>query len=444
MTSQFSDQLRYAAAAGALVAVAWGYRKRKEADSSENSASHSTGIPSFRSLEAEDVRQLREGSVHRIDDGNCSDGLICEVAVLGSACGGGMPSLSCLLNSEHRCPVCAGADKRNQRTPQSVMLRISSPESDESFAVLLDCSQAVKRQMCITWSLFGQIRLDAVMLTAGHVDKFLGLNDLREVQHASQKDSRSGSGETLPIYASGSTLETVKSSMPYLFSEKKKTKTLVAGLAARSVSEELGERVSMSPDVSVTVRSLPGTDEQLGFVFGRDEGCVVVLPDPNISPNAREWLSERDVNLLIIGNVANRDDLSTCAQLVKAVKPRHATITGLSCALDHAAAEDLLQTEVGEFSVSVAYDGMKLEARIADDDLWRTCSGECSCLSNGSTATGGASSGGDSMTDEDRYIGLSPTHGPAEAAAMDCTRETTAALPPVSISELAEGPPGPS
>jgi len=93
--------------------------------------------------------------------------------------------------------------------------------------------------------------------------------------------------------------------------------------------------------------------------------------------------------------------------------------------------------------VSVAYDGMKLEAKIADDDLWRTCSGECSCLSNGSTATGGASSGGDSMTDEDRYIGLSPTHGPAEAAAMDCTRETTAALPPVSISELAEGPPGP-
>jgi phosphoribosyl 1,2-cyclic phosphodiesterase len=318
------------------------------------------------------------------------------------------------------------------------MLRFSSPESDESFRVLVDCSQAVKRQMCITRSLFGQMRLDAVMLTSRHVDKFLGLNDLREVQHASQKDCRSGSGETLPIYASRSTIETVKTSLPYLFSAKSKTKTLVAGLVARGVSDDLGERVSMSPDVSVTVRTLPGKDEQLGFVFGRDEGCVVLLSDPNISSNARAWLSERDVKLLIIGDVANRVDLSTCAQLVKAVKPRHATITGLSCALDHAAAEDLLQTEVGQFSVSVAYDGMRLKAKIADDDLWQLSSGECSCLSSGSTATGGASSGGDSMTDEDRYMGLSPTHGPAEAGAM----ETTPALTPVSLSELAGGPPG--
>lgn len=441
MASQFSDQLRYVVGAGALLAAAWGYSKRKEAVPSENSASDSTCIPPFRSLEADDVQQLREGSVHLINDdhvGNCSDGLTCEVVVLGSACGGGMPSLSCLLNSEHRCPVCASSDKRNQRTPHSVMLRFSSPESDESFGVLVDCTQALKRQMCMARSLFGKLRLDAVMLTAGHVDKFIGLNDLREVQHASRKDSRNGSGETLSIYASCSTIETVKSSMPYLFNAKKKSKTLVAGLAAEGVSDEIGGRVPMSADVPVTLRTLPGKDEQLGFVFGRDEGCVVVLADPNISSDARKWLSERDVKLLLIGNIADRVDLSTCAQLVKAVKPRHATINGLSCALDHAVAENLLQTEVGEFSVSVAYDGMRLEAKIADDDIWHAASGECSCLSSGSTATGGASSGGDSMTDEDRYIGLSPSHGPTEVGAMDSTsEETSTALPPVTLSELA-------
>jgi hypothetical protein len=395
------------------------------------------GIPPFRKLDADCVRQVREGSVHLIEDGNCSDGLTCEVAVLGSASGGGTPNLACLLH-EGGCPACASADARDKRTPHSVMLRFSSPESNESFGVLVDCSQAAKRQLCMARSVFGQLSIDAVLVTSGCVDKYLGLNDLREVQHATKKDFRSGSGETLPIYASCAAIAMVKRTMPFLFSAKPKTKTLVAGLDARALSQELGERVSISS--AVPVRTIPGiSSEQLGFVFGRDEGCVVLLPDPNISLDAREWLTARDVKLLLIGGAADRVALATCAQLVKAVKPRHAVITGLSCGLDHAAAEDVLRTEVGELSVSVAYDGMKLATKIADDDLADPCSvGECSCLSSGSTATGGASSGGESMTDEDRCMSFSPTHGPSETGAMDCTKEATAALTPVSLSALAQ------
>jgi hypothetical protein len=435
MVLQFSDQLRYAAAAG-ILAVAWGYRKRKGAQCSETSETDSIGIPPFRKLEAAEVRQLQQGSVHRIGAVSCSDGLTCEVAVLGTASGGGTASLECLLNPERRCPVCTGSDKRNKRTPQSVMVRFSCPESDESFGVLVDCSQATKRQLCMARSLFGELRLDAVLLTSGQVDKYIGLNDLREVQQANKKDFRSGSGEVLPIYASCSAVATVKSTMPFLFSTTKKTKTLVAGLDARGVSERLGERVSTSS--AVTIRTLPCKDEKLGFVFGRDEGCVVVLPDPNISPEAREWLAQRDVHLLLVGNAADRAELSACAQLVKAVKPRHAVITGLGCGLDHLTAEEMLQNEVGELSVSVAHDGMMLETKIADEDLTVDSLGECSCLSSGSTTTGGGSSGGESITDEDRCIGFSPTHGPSEGGVMDSNKEP---LSPVALSALAQRTP---
>lgn len=447
MPVHFSDQLRYAAAAG-LLAAAWGYRQSQRAQSSEDSANDSKTIPPFRFLEAGDGRQLRaREDVKHIDCGEGSDGLKCEVAVLGSGSGGGMPALSCLMKSGPTCSVCSGSNARNVRTPESLMVRVSAPESDESFVALVDCSQAAKRQLCIARSLFGDLQLDAVMVTGGQVDKYLGLNDLREVQHASRKDFRSGSGESLGVYACRSTIEMMRCALPFLFNVKTKTKTLVAGLAAQEVSEKLGERVPVSSDVSVTVRALPGTEGQVGFVFGRDAGCVVIVPDPHVSPEAREWLAERAVRLLLIGSVSDRAELAACAELVNAVKPRHAVVTGLSCFLDHTAAAAALQADVGDLSVSVAYDGMLLETGIEDEDLSKPSLGECSCLSSGSTATGSASTGSETLADDDRCSGFSPTHGPVEGGGLaedrgaGCRLEDQgpiAPLTPVALSALDE------
>lgn len=449
MVLRFNDQLRYAAAA-ALLAVAWGYRKLQRGRSSEDSAPDPEAIPPFRKLAAKEARQLRAPAVKRIPGWNGSDFLNCEVAVLGSASGGGMPSLASLLSSEQGCTARAGSDERNTRTPQALMVRVCGPESAESFVALVDCSQATKRQICMARSMLGQFQLGAVLMTGGQVDKYIGLNDLREVQHASKKDFRSGSGELLGIYASCSTIETVKTALPFLFNVKQQTKTLVAGLDAWGLSDKLGERLPMSPDVPVTVRAIPCKDGQLGFVFGRDSGCVVIVPEPEISSEAREWLSARDVQLLVIGTVADRAALSACAQLVKAVKPWHAVATGLSDGLDHVTAEDLLRAEVGALSVSVAYDGMMLETRIEDEDLSKPCLGECSCLSSGSTAPGSASSGSETITDEDRCISLSPTHGPVEAGVRtpgdgagdaegpESSAEGPPALTPVALSALAQ------
>jgi len=472
MVLRLSDQSRYAAAA-TFLAVIWAYRKRQRAKASEESdassvldssaSSTSSAIPPFRRLETDEVQQLRAQPVRRIPlHPRIHGSLTCEVAVLGSGSGGGMPSLSSLLSSDaNGCSTCASADVRNKRTPQSVLVRVAGPGSDESFVALVDCTQAVKRQMCIARSLLSPgFQLDAVLVTAGCVEKFLGMNDLREVQQASKKDFRSGTGESLTVYGARSTVETVKTALPFLFAVQEKTKTLIAGLAAREVSEELGEYVPMSSP-SVTVRAIPGEDEQLGFVFGRDTGCVVVLPGPHISSEAREWLAERDVRLLLIGSAADRAELIACAQLVKAVKPCHAVVSGLSDhSPDHAAAEDMLQAEVGELSVSVAYDGMMLEAGIEVEHLSQSALRESlekdgSCVSSGSTTAGSGSSGGDTFADEDRSTGLSPTHGPAEAThvpAEDCAENgrragaegrgppvaLTPALTPVTLTALAQ------
>merc|ERR1719258_774248 len=94
---------------------------------------------------------------------------------------GGMPSLSCAMSSEHGSPACSISDWRNKRTPQSLMVRISGSEPDESFVALVDCTQAMKRQICVARNLLGGFQLDAVMITAGQVENYLGVNDLREV-----------------------------------------------------------------------------------------------------------------------------------------------------------------------------------------------------------------------------------------------------------------------
>ncbi len=119
-----------------------------------------------------------------------------RVTFLGTGTSRGIPMIGC------GCDVCTSDDPRNKRLRTSVLI-----ESD--VRVVIDTSVDFRVQM-----LRHQVNnLDAVVLSHAHVDHILGLDDLYPLTVRT--------GKNMPIYASSETLEEVRITFRYLFSEKR-------------------------------------------------------------------------------------------------------------------------------------------------------------------------------------------------------------------------------
>jgi hypothetical protein len=344
-------------------------------------------IPPFRRLEKDDTRaKLPPLEVSE-------DFAICRVLVLGSGDAGGTPKLPCLLDAGKRCKVCADAEKygsasRNMRMPPSLLLQIQVAGSESPLVLLVDCGQALKRQILLAYARLGTSHVDGVLLTQGADHKYVGLNDLREVQHANRTDCRGGDGRSIPVCASASALDAAKSALPFLFQQKEpgQMKTLVAGLSAWSVPETGGH---LDFQHSVPVRALADGAET-GYVIGSDDGCVAILPSCRIASEGGALACLRDwrVELLVIGDVAGEGELTDALDLVRAVLPCRALLTGFGCGILYSNAVARVGAEPGLPPVEIAYDEMCAEACVA---LRSTCGHS---TSSASTTPGFGSSDG--------------------------------------------------
>lgn len=345
-----SFDLRYAAV-GAALAVAWCYQRARKSTSDRSAEP----IPSFRRLEIDEAREKLP------EPEPTEDFAVCRVLVLGSGAAGGSPKLPCLLRADRRCKVCADAEKfgaasRNTRMPPSLMVEIRESEKRAPFVLLVDCGQAMKRQMLIAHQRLGTKHIDGVLLTQGIDHKYVGFNDLREVQHANGNDSRNGDGRSILICASAPTLKVVEGAFPFLFQQKEpgKTKTLVAGLTAWPVPESGGY---LDFQCSVPVRGL-AAGGQTGYVLGSDEGCVAVLPNTRPESAALGCLRDWRVELVVIGDVAGEAELSAALDLVRTIEPARALLTGLGCGMLYSDAVARVEAEDGLPLVEIAYDEM--------------------------------------------------------------------------------------
>ncbi len=118
-----------------------------------------------------------------------------RITFLGTGTSRGIPVIGC------GCEVCTSDDPRNKRLRTSVLI-----ESDAT--VVIDASVDFRAQM-----LRHQVKnLDSVVLTHAHVDHILGLDDLYPFNVRT--------GRHMPIYGSSETLEEVRITFRYLFSER--------------------------------------------------------------------------------------------------------------------------------------------------------------------------------------------------------------------------------
>lgn len=108
----------------------------------------------------------------------------------------GVPMIGC------ECRVCQSQDPRDKRTRTSVLVK------KDGLQILVDTSADHRQQM-----LRAGIRdLDAVIYTHYHVDHILGMDDLRSLNIINRK--------SIPIYASPETLERIKHTFLYAFTEQ--------------------------------------------------------------------------------------------------------------------------------------------------------------------------------------------------------------------------------
>ncbi|HXX71607.1 MAG TPA: MBL fold metallo-hydrolase [Candidatus Acidoferrum sp.] len=189
-------------------------------------------------------------------------------------------------------------------------------------------------------------RLDAVLFTHGHADHILGLDDIRPY-NLRQKS-------VVPVYASRSTLETLRRQFSYIFDEALPGSTLPL-IELREIDgpfDLFGVRI-------VPIPAMHGTQPVLGFRFGN----FAYLTDFSSVPEpSKALLSKLDDFILDALRYVPHPTHSNVAQslaLVEELKPKRAWFTHICHDLGHAETNARLPA-----NVRLAYDGLQFEVAI--------------------------------------------------------------------------------
>ncbi|ORX54235.1 hypothetical protein BCR36DRAFT_348290 [Piromyces finnis] len=155
-----------------------------------------------------------------------------EAVLLGTGTSGGIPNTCCLTDPERKCKTCLLSQEftvheddgkvwynPNKRRNTSCLLRIRADDNSIK-NILIDTGKTFYEGTMEWFSKYNFRRIDAVILTHGHADAILGLDDLRQWTIGGENKVQ----EYIPIYLSQETMDVVSHSFPYLVN-----KTLASG-----------------------------------------------------------------------------------------------------------------------------------------------------------------------------------------------------------------------
>jgi phosphoribosyl 1,2-cyclic phosphate phosphodiesterase len=255
-----------------------------------------------------------------------------SVEFLGTGTSTGVPMIGC------RCAVCTSADPRDSRLRPSVLVR--GPEG----TLLIDTTPDMRTQLLRA----GIDDLAAVLVTHGHADHILGMDDIRQLNFLH--------GKEMEIFGEEATLAHLRRVFNYCF-EPTQEGGGKPRLSLKTLTPLVPVRLAGLEILPVTV--LHGALEITSFVIERRFGYVT---DVRTIPDAtRPYLENLDALVL---STVRPEPHPTHLGLYEAIAEAQALgagrtyFTHLSHHLGHAATEALLPEASG---IALAYDGLAVE-----------------------------------------------------------------------------------
>jgi len=136
-----------------------------------------------------------------------------EIIFLGTGTSSQLPLVPCLTAEPRTCAVCLSVarspDSKNRRRNTSLAVRFVDP-TGTTRNVIIDCGKSFYDSALAFFPQHGIATVDGVILTHGHADAMMGLDDLRMWANADDKSSR------LAVHLDARTLAVVTSVFPYI------------------------------------------------------------------------------------------------------------------------------------------------------------------------------------------------------------------------------------
>ncbi|KAJ1916270.1 hypothetical protein H4219_003890 [Mycoemilia scoparia] len=286
-----------------------------------------------------------------------------DIIFLGTGTSGCIPNIPC-ITSRRDCKVCWSTLKpegqKNRRRNTSLLVRFED-SSGRIRNVIIDCGKTFYESAVECFIKYDVPTIDAVLLTHGHADAILGLDDLRQWTMSL--------GIKIPIFLNSETYECVARAFPYLIDIKKAT----GGGEVPALSfHELKD-----PSVPINIHgleflplkvehgSLSNGDPYYFWGFRFDD--IVYISDCSyISEETRQLM--KNSNVLVIDALnwkyhPSHYGVPAAMRETRELKPKLTIFTDMCHSIDHYELEKYLADVKKDEGLNIiaAYDGLKID-----------------------------------------------------------------------------------